>query len=91
MSNKKSEYIKILVSCDGDPSVGIWGDQTEILIEKRFVTEDYGDPKETRKWLKEQLTPIFSELFDDQSTHVIFEDECWNCGKIGDECKCREE
>ncbi len=83
-----SKYIKILVSCDGDRSVGIWGDNTEVLIERRFIEGNYGPVAENRKWIKKEIAAIFKELFDDTSTRCPFEDECYNCGNPKPECKC---
>jgi len=84
----KPKYIKLLVSCEGDRSVGIWGDNTEVLIERRFIEPNYGEPAENRKWLREQITTIFKELFDDGSTRCQFEDECYGCKKPKTDCKC---
>jgi hypothetical protein len=83
-------YIKLNVSCQGDRSVGIWGEDTDILIDKKFISGDYGDAPDCRKWIKDKMEDIFKELFDDTRTRAIFEDECFNCGKLLTECKCRE-
>jgi hypothetical protein len=85
----KSKYIALEIQCDGDRSVGLWGDRTSVLIERRFIeSDDYGTPDETRAWFKKQMTTIFTELFDDNNIHAMFEDECYGCGKPKSECHC---
>jgi hypothetical protein len=84
----QTKFIKLNVSCQGDRSVGIWGEDTEVLIERKFIDGGYGD--DCREFIKEKITDIFKELFDDGSTSCRFEDECWNCGKIKTECKCKD-
>ena len=87
----KTKFIKLIATCEGDRSVGIWGDLSEILIERRFVELEYGYTEENRKWIKEQFQALFRELFDDPSTRCQFEDECYGCGKLKAECSCPKE
>lgn len=87
----ETNYIKLLVSSEGDRSVGIWGEITEVLIEKKFIDGEYGDEKSCRDFIKSKMVDIFKELFDDNRVSCIFEDECWNCHKLNTECKCRED
>ncbi len=81
-------HIKLTISCQGDMSVGIPGEDTTILIDKKFISGDYGDAPDCRKWIRDKVEDMFKELFDDTRTQACFEDECWGCGKLKTECKC---
>jgi hypothetical protein len=89
----ENKFIKLHISCHGDPSVGIWGDQTEVLIERRFIEPDRTASGEyieaDRKFIKEQITALFKELWDDPNTGCWFEDECLECHRLKTECVCR--
>lgn len=87
----QTKFTRLIVSCEGDSSVGIWGDQSEVLIERRFVDEEHGYTEENRKWIKEQFQTLFRELFDDPSTRCQFEDECYGCGRLKTDCVCPKE
>jgi hypothetical protein len=81
-------HIKLTISCEGDRSVGIWGEDTTILIDKKFISGDYGDAPDCRKWIRDKVADLFKELFDDNRTRACFEDECWECSNLKTECKC---
>lgn len=82
------QYTKLTVSCEGDRSVGIWGEETTILIDKKFISGEYGEISECRKWIRDHVADLFKELFDDNRTQAHFEDECCGCGELITECKC---
>lgn len=88
---RKSKYIKITIAGHGDPSVGIWGDETTIQLERRFVDDKLpGDNPENRKFIKYNMKSIFKELFDDNRINAWFEDECSQCGDLKTRCRCNE-
>ncbi|MFA5037505.1 MAG: hypothetical protein WC479_10070 [Candidatus Izemoplasmatales bacterium] len=80
--------IKLEIQGQGDRSVGIEGENTAILIERRFISGDYGDENDCRNWIRDKVVELFKELFDDSRVTARFEDECWDCGKIKSNCKC---
>lgn len=83
------ELIPVYASCHGDRTVGIWGDLSEMAIESRFIGEASGYGEENRKWLKSELTKIWTELFDEPA-YIHFEDECPDCGRLQTKCLCKE-
>ena len=60
--------MKIAIGCSGDRSVGIHGASIVVDLACELVPED-------REYYREQFRSLFSELWDDGSTWVIFEDE----------------
>jgi hypothetical protein len=84
------KFIKLTVTSQGDRSVGIWGNEATLIIERKLVNGDYGDSKDCRKFIKESVIKMFNELFDDTRVHACFNDECWNCGQLLTDCKCGE-
>jgi hypothetical protein len=91
MVKENVDYIKLHVYSRGDMSVGIGGEDTDILIDKKFINGDYGDAPECRKFIREKANEMFKELFDDGSTDSHFDDECPDCKKLLTECKCRSD
>jgi hypothetical protein len=91
MVKEQTEYIKLHIYSRGDMSVGIGGEDTDILIDKKFINGDYGDAPECRKFIREKVNEMFKELFDDGCTYAYFDDECSNCNQLTTECKCRDE
>ena len=66
----------------GEPSVGIFSYSYDVEIPD--LTE-YDN--ETRKWLRDQLQALYTELEDHDCT-VTFDDECFDCGKQGCNGEC---
>jgi hypothetical protein len=91
MLKENVEYIKLHIQSQGDSSVGIQGDDTTILIDKKFINGDYGDAPECRDFIRTNISEIFKELFDDNIIFCHFEDECPNCKQLITECECRDE
>lgn len=85
----KSKYIKLFCQCAGDPSVGIWGDTAEVLIERRFIERE--DSQEMRDLIRNTFTSLFKAIFDDEATQSQFEDECWGCNQLNTDCRCPKE
>lgn len=56
--------------CNGDPSVGIPGDQADI---KLWIPPN--DP-EFLRFAKKQIEDCFRNIWDDTSTRVLTEEEC---------------
>jgi hypothetical protein len=69
--------MKIHIWSNGDSSVGFLGCSATVEIDE-FENWFYDQPEvedNARKFIKTELTKVFSEIFDDGSTNVVFEDE----------------
>jgi len=65
--------MKATIWSNGDPSVGINGNQAEVDMPYLGEVDD-----EYRQSIRESLATVFSEIFDDRA-FVIFDDECSDC------------
>lgn len=79
--------MKAYVFIQGDWSVGIpdWGYTVEVPDLKDF------SGNETRKFIREALRELYVEIEGHKYVSVIFEDECWDCGRIGCKGECLKE
>jgi len=66
----KDDRTTFHVWCNGDPSVGIDGDQA--IVNVYVPPNDY----DYLRCVKECLKDCFQKIWDDTSTHVLTEDEC---------------
>lgn len=67
--------MKVFISCNGEPAVGIRGIATSVDI--GIEPND----QEDRESIRETLANAFGEIWDDK-VYVRFEDECVDCGKL---------
>ncbi len=70
----RDRQMKITIISQGDESVGIFGSEATVELDKVFVTENEG----MREIVRNILSGAFGELFDG-SVEVRFEDECPDC------------
>ena len=67
--------MKATIWSNGDPSVGINGNQAEVDMPYLGEVDD-----EYRQGIRESLIMAFSDIFDDKA-FVTFDDECPDCLK----------
>lgn len=88
LEQSSQEMMKIIASCTGDPSVGIFGCDLVSQIPKTILEDDQGN--ESRELMRLQYAE-FAALVFDEAPIVWFSDECPDCQKIRVENECQNE
>lgn len=71
MEHKTVEFI---ISCDGDPSVGIWGSEARLTIDVPTVQDGVADP-EFIELIRSRMVTAFVDIFDDDGITVMTDSE----------------